>query len=195
MPVAESTMGLPLGSKAPDFNLPDPKGRFFSLEDFKDYKGLVVAFICNHCPFVKHVKEEFSRLAREYQQKGIGFVAINPNDADEYPDDRPEKMEEDIRTFGYTFPYLIDETQEVAKAYKAACTPEFYLFDRERKLYYRGRMDESRPGNNIPVTGNDLRNAMERLLQGKEPPEEQFPSMGCNIKWKPGNEPGYLERG
>ncbi len=195
MPVAESTMGLPLGSKAPDFNLPDPKGRFFSLDDFKDYKGLVVAFICNHCPFVKHVKEEFSRLAREYQQKGIGFVAINPNDADEYPDDRPEKMEEDIRTFGYTFPYLIDETQEVAKAYKAACTPEFYLFDRERKLYYRGRMDESRPGNNIPVTGNDLRNAMERLLQGKEPPEEQFPSMGCNIKWKPGNKPGYLERG
>lgn len=183
---------LPLGTPAPSFELPDAvSGRMYSLDSFKDAPALLVMFICNHCPFVKHVRDELARLGRDYQQRGVAIVAINANDVSQYPDDSPEKMAEEARAAGYSFPYLFDESQQVAKAYRAACTPDFFLFDRDRKLVYRGQLDDSRPGNNIPVTGKDLRAALDAVLAGKPVPVDQKPSLGCNIKWKPGNEPEY----
>lgn len=187
-----STMELPLGSEAPDFKLPDAKGKEWSIGEFKEGKAMLVAFICNHCPFVKHIRDGFASLSSEYMDEGIEVVAINSNDFEHYADDRPEKMVEEAAAFGYGFPYLVDETQEVAKAYRAACTPDFYVFDANRKLVYRGQMDGSRPGNDVPVTGEDLRRVLDALLSGEEVPREQRPSVGCNIKWKRGNEPDYF---
>lgn len=186
-----STM-LPLGTKAPDFSLPDTSGNKVSLSDFDHARGLLVMFICNHCPFVKHVRSEIARIGSEYQEKGIGVVAIMSNDVENYPDDHPEKMAQEIIDAGYTFPYLYDEDQSVAKAYHAACTPDFFLFDSDRQLVYRGQLDDSRPSNGIPVTGADLRAALDALLEGKLLPENQKPSIGCNIKWKPNNAPNYF---
>lgn len=186
-----STM-LPLGTKAPDFSLPDVGGKRVSLSDFSGGPALLVIFMCNHCPYVKHVAAGLAALAKEYQRRGVAVVGINANDAAAYPDDSPAKMAEEVKLRGYTFPYLYDETQAVAKAYRAACTPDFYLFDSQQKLVYRGQMDSSRPGNNIPVTGADLRAALEAVLAGKPVPATQRPSLGCNIKWKPGNEPDYF---
>lgn len=180
-----------LGTVAPDFRLPDTDGRLVSLSDFKDAPALLVMFICNHCPYVKHVRGELARLVREYQARGVAVVGINSNDAVRYPDDSPERMREEVREAGYTFPYLYDETQEVAKAYKAACTPDFFLFDRDRRLVYRGQLDDSRPNSGRPVTGADLRAALDAVLQGRPVPADQKPSAGCNIKWKSGNEPDY----
>lgn len=186
-----STM-LDLGTRAPDFALPDAvTQRIVSLGDFDDKPALLVAFICNHCPYVKHIREAFARFVREYQPKGLAVVGISANDAAAYPDDSPAKMAEEAKNHGYAFPYLYDESQEIAKAYRAACTPDFFLFDRERKLVYRGQFDDSRPGNDIPVTGNDMRAAVEAVLAGQPVPVEQKPSLGCNIKWRPGNEPDY----
>lgn len=186
-----STM-LPLGTKAPPFSLPNVDGKIVSLSDFAGQKALLVMFICNHCPFVKHVASELARLARDYQPRGVAAVAINSNDAAGYPDDSPSKMVEEARARGYTFPYLYDETQQVAKAYHAACTPDFFLFDRNLTLVYRGQLDSSRPDNGIPVTGEDLRAALDAVLAGKPVAAEQKPSIGCNIKWKAGNEPDYF---
>ncbi len=191
MVMTPSTM-MPLGTLAPDFSLPDTKGNTVSLKDYSSKNGLVVMFICNHCPFVKHVQKELVRLANDYQRH-IGFVAINSNDVDNYPADSPEKMAEDAERLGYPFPYLYDETQEVAKAYSAACTPDFFIFDGNLKLAYRGQLDDSRPGrDDMPVTGTDMRTALERLLAGETVPTNQKPSIGCNIKWKPGNAPAYF---
>ncbi len=185
-----STM-LELGTPAPDFNLIEPiSDSMVSLSQFTG-QPLLVAFICNHCPYVILIKEAFAKFAREYQQKGIQIVAINANDVDNYPDDSPEKMIEDVSTLDYSFPYLFDETQEVASAYKAACTPDFFLFDSNHELYYRGQFDGARPKSDIPVTGEDMINAVERLLANQPAPETQKPSLGCNIKWKVGNEPDY----
>jgi peroxiredoxin len=180
---------LPLGTPAPDFRLPDTDGRTVALEDFRDAPALLVAFICNHCPYVKHIRHELARLAGEYQRKGVAVVGINSNDVANYPDDRPEMMVREKAEVGYTFPYLYDETQAVARAYQAACTPDFYVFDKGRKLVYRGQLDGSRPGNAVPVTGRDLRAALDAVLAGRPVGDDQRPSMGCNIKWKPGNEP------
>lgn len=187
----ESVM-LSLGTSAPEFRLPDPQGKIVSLADFRSAPAVLVVFMCNHCPYVKHVASGLAQLVRDYQARGVAAVGINSNDWHEYPDDSPDKMLEEIRTRGYTFAYLIDETQEVAKAYSAACTPDFFLFDKDRKLVYRGQMDSSRPGNGIPVTGQDLRHALDAVLAGKPAPPDQKPSLGCNIKWKPGNEPDYF---
>jgi peroxiredoxin len=189
-----STMILPLGAKAPSFELKDPSGRAWSLAGFNGSPALLVAFICNHCPFVKHVRAGFASLATEYRKRGVAVVAIASNDAKAYPDDGPEGMVAEAKSAGYAFPYLFDETQEIAKAYGAACTPDFFLFDRERRLFYRGQMDGSRPGNGVPVTGEDLRKALDAALEGQPAPEVQRPSLGCNIKWKPGNEPAYPPR-
>jgi len=178
-----STM-IPLGTPAPPFSLPDPSGKVFRLEDFPDAQALLVMFICNHCPFVKHLRQPLADFAKEYQQRGVAIVAINSNDVANYPDDSPEKMAEESRLAGYTFPYLFDETQEVAKAYDAACTPDFFLYDKDRKLVYRGQFDDSRPGSDIPVTGKDLRAALDAVLAGQPVPQDQKPSIGCNIKWK-----------
>ena len=186
-----STM-LPLGVTAPHFSLPDAQGNTVSLSDFRDAKALVVVFMCNHCPFVKHIAGELSQVAKDYQPQGVAFVGINANDVDNYPDDSPEKMAEEVRQRDYTFPYLYDETQEVAKAYAAACTPDFYIFDHQQRLVYRGQLDSSRPGNDIPVTGEHLRTALDAVLADRDVPEPQQPSIGCNIKWKPGNEPEYF---
>jgi len=191
MALTPSTM-LPLGTKAPHFELPDPEGRRVSIDDFAGAPALLVLFICNHCPYVKHIRHQLAALAKQYQQRGLAVVAINSNDFTKYPDDSPAKMADEIETIGYTFPYLIDETQEVAKTYRAACTPDIYLFDAERRLVYRGQFDDSRPGNNKQVTGKDLRAALDQVLAGKTPPAEQTPSVGCNIKWKEGNEPDYF---
>lgn len=191
MAATESTM-LELGTPAPDFDLPDPAGKRFRLDDFADAEGLVVAFICNHCPFVKHIREELAEYAREYAGRGIAMVAINANDFVNYSGDTPERMQEEAERFGYSFPYVYDESQEVAKAYRAACTPEFYLFDGDRELVYRGRFDAATPGNDEPVTGEDLRRATEALLAGRKPEADQHPGIGCNIKWKPGNVPDYF---
>jgi len=187
----ESTM-LELGTQAPDFNLPDTNGNQISLTDFKDAKGMLVIFMCNHCPYVIHLRDALAELAKEYQAKGLTVVGINSNDASNYPDDSPEKMAEEVATQGYTFPYLYDESQAVAKAYKAACTPDFFLFDAKQKLAYRGQFDDSRPRNDEPVTGADLRAAIDTLLNGGAIPVEQKPSMGCNIKWKVDNAPDYF---
>ncbi len=185
-----STM-LPLGTHAPDFSLKELGGQPVTLRSFADAPALLVMFICNHCPFVKHVRDELARLGRDYQARGVGVVAISANDAEQKPEDSPERMREEARAAGYTFPYLHDETQEVAKAYRAACTPDFFLFDGDRKLVYRGQLDGSRPGNDVPVTGVDLRTALDAVLAGEEVPRNQTPSIGCNIKWRPGNEPDY----
>lgn len=184
MAYTESNM-LPLGSFAPDFKLPDTvSGEVLAYDGLKGEKGTVIMFVCNHCPYVIHVNEELVRIANTYKEKGIGFVAISSNDAEKYPDDAPDKMRIVAKVLKYPFPYLYDESQEVAKAYDAACTPDIYLFDGEGKLYYRGRLDESRPKNDIPLTGKDLRNALDCLLEGGKTPEIQFPGAGCNIKWK-----------
>jgi peroxiredoxin len=188
MALTPSTM-VPLGTSAPDFRLPDTDGKLVSLSDFGHAPALLVAFICNHCPYVKHIRAAFARLAREYQAKGVAIVGINSNDAANYPDDSPAKMKEEKEAAGYSFPYLYDESQEVAKAYDAACTPDFFLYDRDRRLVYRGQMDASRPGNDKPNDGADLRAALDAVLAGKAPAGQQVPSMGCNIKWKAGNEP------
>ncbi len=186
-----STM-LTLGTRAANFNLPNPEGKIVSLSDFEGAPALVVIFMCNHCPFVKHVAPGLANLAREYQDKGVAIVGINPNDVANYPDDGPRKMAEASEEYGYTFPYLLDESQEVAKAYRAACTPDFFVFDGDRQLVYRGQMDDSRPSLDLPVTGADLRAALNAVLDGRSVAAQQKPSVGCNIKWKPGNEPQYL---
>jgi peroxiredoxin len=183
---------LPLGTFAPDFRLPDTNDRMVSLSEFRGAPATLVLFICNHCPYVKHIRGELARIGREYQDRGVAIVAISSNDSQKYPADGPEKMKEEAQQGGYTFPYLFDESQAVAKAYRAACTPDIYLFDREMKLVYRGQLDGSRPKNNVPVTGGDLRAALDAVLLGKAVSAEQVPSMGCNIKWKPGNEPDYF---
>jgi peroxiredoxin len=186
-----STM-LPLGTTAPDFSLPNVDGRMVSLADAAGPKGTVVMFICNHCPFVKHVADQLAALGRDVMPLGVGVVAISSNDVSTHPADSPEQMVHEAEDRGYPFPYLYDESQEVAKDYHAACTPDFFLFDAGRKLVYRGQLDASRPGNEIPVTGADLRAAIDAVLTGKPVAAEQRPSLGCNIKWKPGNEPGYF---
>ncbi|TVP83826.1 MAG: thioredoxin family protein [Thioalkalivibrio sp.] len=184
---------IDLGTEAPNFSLPDVvSGNTISLDDFPDAKGFMIAFICNHCPFVQLIRHEFARYGREYTDKGIAVIAINSNDIQAHPEDGPDAMRDDARRFGYTFPYCLDEDQSVAKAYQAACTPDLYLFDADRKLVYRGQFDAARPGNDVPVTGADLRAASDALLAGQAiPAEEQKASLGCNIKWKPGNEPAY----
>ncbi len=190
MAATASTM-LPLGTEAPDFSLLDTEGKPVSLRDFKDAPALLVVFMCNHCPFVKHILDGLVRLIKDYQAKGAAAVGINSNDVAAYPEDRPELMAKVAKQKGFTFPYLYDETQDVAKAYHAACTPDFFLFDKTRKLVYRGQMDDSRPGNSIPITGKDLRAALDAVLEGIPAPAKQKPSIGCNIKWKPGTEPQY----
>jgi peroxiredoxin len=190
MALTPSTM-LDLGTVAPEFRLPDTEGKVVALDDFAGAPATLVIFLCNHCPYVKHVRDEMARLGREYQGRGVAVVGISANDAMAYPDDSPARMRVEKAEAGYTFPYLYDETQEVAKAYQAACTPDFFVFDREQKLVYRGQLDGSRPGNAIPITGSDLRAAIDAVLAGKPVSGRQQPSMGCNIKWKPANEPRY----
>ena len=191
MALTPSTM-LPLGTTAPDFKLPDTNGKTVSPADFKDKSALLVLFICNHCPYVKHIRTGLAELGRDYASRNVAIVGINSNDVANYPDDSPAKMKEEVQSARYTFPYLYDESQAVAKAYRAACTPDIYLFDKNRKLVYRGQFDDSRPGNGIPVTGKDLRAALDTLLTGKPLSPNQKASMGCNIKWKSGNEPEYF---
>ena len=186
-----STM-LALGTPAPDFRLPDTQDRTVSRDDSQNAPALLVMFICNHCPFVKHIREGLAAFGRDYHEKGLAIVAINSNDVANYPDDSPAKMKEEAKAAGYVFPYLYDESQGVAKAYAAACTPDFFLFDNERKLVYRGQFDDSRPGSGIAVTGKDLRAASDRVLSGAAVDREQKPSIGCNIKWKAGNAPRYF---
>jgi len=186
-----STM-LPLGTVAPRFSLPDCRGGTVSIEDFSQAPALLVMFICNHCPYVKHVQKPLASLVKEYQAKGLAAVGISSNDIESHPDDSPKDMARVAGEIGYTFPFLYDESQEVAKAYHAACTPDFFLFDAKGRLAYRGQMDASRPGNDISVTGSDLRRALDAVLAGKPVPGEQRASIGCGIKWKPGNEPEYL---
>ena len=187
-----STM-LPLGTKAPEFALVDVVSEeTISLETFKDKKALLVMFICPHCPFVKHVQQELANIGKDYATKSLGIVAISANDITTHPDDAPDKMKIMAETLGFTFPFCYDESQEVAKAYTAACTPDFFLFDSNQTLVYRGQLDESRPGNDIPVTGEDLRKAIEATLADQAIEFEQKPSIGCNIKWKAGNEPPYF---
>lgn len=188
-----STM-LPLGTVAPAFTLPDTTLQQVSLETFTGAPALLVMFICNHCPFVKHLRSELAQLGRDYVAQGLGIVAISSNDADAYPADSPAKMIEEQQAAGYNFPYLFDATQEVAKSYRAACTPDFYLFDKDRRLVYRGQFDDSRPSNGLPVTGKDLRAAIDAVLAGKPVSAEQRPSIGCNIKWRPGQEPDYYNK-
>lgn len=183
---------LPLGTLAPDFELPDSTHKTVSLRDFSGASALLVMFICNHCPFVRHVRSELAQLGRDYAAKNVAIVAINANDAEAYPEDSPAAMAEEVRAAGYSFPYLFDATQNVAHRYRAACTPDFFLFDGQRRLVYRGQLDDSRPGNGIPVTGRDLRAALDAVLAGESVPATQKPSLGCNIKWKAGNEPDYF---
>ena len=191
MSLTPSTM-LSLGTTAPAFHLPDTDGRMVALEDLKGARALLVIFLCNHCPYVIHVRHELARLCKEYQAKGVAVVGISSNDVTTHPDDSPAMMAREKAQVGYTFPYLYDESQAVAQAYQAACTPDFYLFDRSQKLVYRGQMDGGRPGNSIAVTGKDLRAAVDAVLAGSSPSSDQRPSMGCNIKWKRGNEPSYF---
>ncbi len=184
MAYTESNM-LPLGTTAPEFELPDTvSGKVMRLSDLRSDKATVVMFLCNHCPYVIHVNPEIVRLARDYQAKGVSFIGISSNDVENYPDDAPEKMGPHARAVGYTFPYLYDESQEVARAYDAACTPDFYVFDSQMRLVYRGRIDDSRPKNTHPLTGADLRAAIDAVLEGLPVSEVQYPSAGCNIKWK-----------
>ena len=182
-----------LGTPAPDFKLVNVDGRIVGLDDFAEKPALLVIFMCNHCPFVKHVADGLTQLAMDYLPKGVAIVGINSNDAATHPHDSPEQMVHEAEARGYPFPYLYDETQEVAQAYGAACTPDFFLYDKRRQLVYRGQLDASRPGNSIPVTGSDLRAALDAVLGGKPPAEKQIPSLGCNIKWRSGNEPAYYD--
>ncbi|BAY43455.1 hypothetical protein SAMD00079811_10350 [Scytonema sp. HK-05] len=192
MALTASTM-LSLGTQAPDFHLPDVvSGQTISLSTFAQKKALLVMFICRHCPFVKHVKEELAQLGKDYINKGLGIVAISTNDAKNYPDDAPELLKAMAIELDFNFPFCYDESQETAKAYTAACTPDFFLFDAKQQLVYRGQLDESRPSNGKPVTGADLRAAIDAVLADKPVAGEQKPSIGCNIKWKPGNEPTYF---
>jgi peroxiredoxin len=193
MSLTPSTM-LDLKTKAPDFKLPDVMtGKQVSLKDFDSQKALLVMFICRHCPYVQHIKEALSQVGRDYAKKDIAIVAISSNDADNYPDDAPESLKEFAVQEKFSFPFLYDGTQKIAQAYTAACTPDFFLFDKKRELVYRGQLDDSRPGNNKPVTGRDLLAAIDALLADKAPNPNQVPSIGCNIKWKPGNEPTYFK--
>ncbi|MCG6133920.1 MAG: thioredoxin family protein [Nostoc sp. LLA-1] len=192
MVLTASTM-LPLGTQSPDFHLPDVvSGKTISLATFAEKKALLIMFICQHCPFVKHIKSELAQLGKDYSTSDLGIVAISANDAEKYPDDAPESLKTMATELDFKFPLCFDETQEVAKAYTAACTPDFFVFDAERQLAYRGQLDDSRPSNGKPLTGADLRAAVEAVLAGKSVPGEQKPSIGCNIKWKPGNEPSYF---
>lgn len=192
MSLTPSTM-LELGTRAPDFELRDVStGQIISLSDFEGGKGLLVLFMCAHCPFVKHVETEFARIGTDYEGQGLGIVGISANDAENYPDDAPEKLAEQADRVGFVFPYLHDDSQATAKAYRAACTPDIFLFDENLELVYRGQLDNSRPGNDQPVTGKDLRAAIDALLAGEPISEDQYPAVGCNIKWKPGNEPDYF---
>jgi peroxiredoxin len=184
---------LDLGTALPSFSLPDLNGRIVSDADFKGARGLLVAFICKHCPFVQHIRQEFSRFTKEYEAKGLKVVAIASNDVKEFPEDGPEGMKQEAAEAGYTFPYLFDEKQLIARAFNAACTPDFFLFDTSGRLAYRGQFDGSRPKSDVPVTGSDLRAATDAVLAGKPAPATQRPSMGCNIKWSPGNEPAYYK--
>ena len=186
-----STM-LSLGTSAPDFSLPNVDGSTVSLSDFSGKPGLLVIFMCNHCPFVIHLRDELARFATEYQEKGLAIVGISSNDVTTHPDDSPEKMAEEAKSAGYTFPYLYDENQDVAKSYQAACTPDFFLFDSNQELVYRGQFDDSRPESGIPVTGADMRAACDAVLAGQPVSAEQKPSVGCNIKWKSSSEPAYF---
>lgn len=189
--VETSSTMLSLGTEAADFSLPDTEGKIVSLSDFEGARAILVIFMCNHCPFVKHIIDELVKIIKEYQGKGLAAVGINSNDVENYPEDNPEMMAQITKEKGFTFAYLYDETQDVAKAYRAACTPDLFLFDKNRRLVYRGQMDDSRPGNDVPVTGRDLKGALDAALEGKEVSAEQKPSMGCNIKWKRGSEPKY----
>lgn len=187
----ESVM-LPLGTTAPSFILPDvATGKMYSLDAFHGKDALLVMFICRHCPYVKHVEQEIAKIGKDYQDKKLGIIAISSNDPATYPDDAPDQLKEMAKRLDFRFPFCFDEQQEIAKAYKAACTPDFYLFDAQRKLVYRGQLDDSRPGNNKPVTGRDLRVAIDAVLAGKPVGSSQKPSIGCSIKWKPGNTPSY----
>jgi len=188
-----STM-LELGTKAPNFNLPDTvSGRTISLDTFADKKALLIMFICQHCPFVQHIQSELARIGKDYMEQGLGIIAISSNSVETHPDDAPEKLKAMAEAQGFNFPFCYDETQAVAKAYTAACTPDFFLFDSTRALVYRGQLDESRPGNDQPVNGKDLRAAIEKVLADEPISPEQKPSIGCNIKWTPGNEPPYFQ--
>jgi len=189
MTATPSTM-LPLGTTMPAFTLPSSTGEIVSSDAFAS-RPLLVAFICHHCPFVRHIRPEFARVCREYQSRGLAVIAINSNDIVEFPEDGPDGMRQEARDAGYSFPYLFDESQDVAKAFRAACTPDLFLFDAARTLVYRGQFDGSRPRNAVPVTGQDLRAACDALLEGRDLPATQTPSIGCNIKWKHGNEPDY----
>lgn len=189
--LVESTM-MQLGAEAPDLSLPDTQGNIVSRDDFRGHKALLVVFMCNHCPYVKHLRDHFAHFAREYQEKGVAIIGINSNDAAAYPDDSPEKMVEEAAAAGYTFPYLFDESQDVAKSYRAACTPDFFLFDHDFRLVYRGQYDASRPKSETAPTGQDLRVAIEAVLHAEPVPADQRPSSGCNIKWKPGSQPDYF---
>jgi peroxiredoxin len=186
-----STM-LPLGTPAPDFSLINIDGRTVSLRDFDGAPALLVIFMCNHCPYVKHIADPLAQLTSEYLARGVAVVGISSNDVANHPADSPEQMVAEAEARGYAFPYLYDDTQEVAQAYRAACTPDFFLFDADKRLVYRGQLDSSRPDSGIPVTGEDLRAALDAVLAGKKPTDTQRPSLGCNIKWKPGNEPEYF---
>lgn len=187
-----STM-LPLDTAAPEFQLPDVvSGEIISLATFADSQALLVMFICQHCPFVKHVQQELGKIGQDYSDRSLGIIAVSANDVANYPDDSPEKLKQMAEEFGFNFPVCYDETQEVSKLYTAACTPDFFLFDAARKLAYRGQLDDSRPSNGVPVTGSDLRQAINLVLQKQEINFEQKPSIGCNIKWKAGNEPNYF---
>jgi peroxiredoxin len=186
-----STQHLPLGQPPPDFTLPDAAGNFFHLRDLASHQPTVVMFVCNHCPFVVHVRDALGRLAREFQVKGVKFVAINSNDATQYPEDAPARMPAFAREGGWDFPYLVDESQQVARAWHAACTPDFFVLDAAGRLAYAGQFDSSRPGSGTPVDGGDLQAVLEALLAGRPVPSPQKPSLGCNIKWKPGNEPTF----
>ena len=185
---------LPLGTPVPGFRLPDLDGKLVSPDDFRDAPALLIAFICHHCPFVTHIRHGFSAFVKEYQERGLAVIAINSNDIVAFPEDGPDGMRDEAAAAGYTFPYLFDETQEVAKAFRAACTPDLYLFDRDRKLVYRGRFDDSRPRTSppMPVTGRDIRAAVDAVLNGTPVPQAQKGSVGCNIKWKRGNAPDYF---
>jgi peroxiredoxin len=191
MALTPSTM-LDLRTPLPEFSLPDLTGRMISGDDFRSAPALLVAFLCPHCPYVRHVRQALSQFAREYQTRGMAIVGINSNDLAQHPEDGTDGMKKEAGDAGYPFPYLRDESQKVAKLFHAACTPDFFLFDRDRRLAYRGQFDDSRPSKEVPVTGLDLRTAADAVLEGRAAPSAQAPSIGCNIKWKPGNEPGYF---
>jgi peroxiredoxin len=190
--MAVQSMMLPLGTHAPSFELPDVvSGQMYNLESFAGTSALLVMFLCRHCPYVRHIEDEIARLGRDYANSRLGIVAISSNDPGHYPDDAPERLKEMAQRLAFQFPFCFDETQDVAKAYRAACTPDFYLFDAGRRLVYRGQLDDSRPGTDRPVTGRDLRDAIDAVLAEKPVSSRQRASIGCSIKWKPGNAPDY----